>query len=196
MKYQIFPYSKAIEPFCYFYDLFTREELDYLQNFTKQNQQQDASVGSAGAGAVLPHIRRSKVGWMPYSEQHTWVYDRLAHAVSDINSKFYNFSISGFGEDIQLTNYNSNDNGMYGWHVDYNSGNLSRKLSVVVQLSDPSEYEGGNLQLKPFSDEPMTVNKQRGLVTIFPSFVLHQVTPVVSGSRQTLVCWITGEAFR
>jgi PKHD-type hydroxylase len=83
---------------------------------------------------------------------------------------------------------------MYGWHQDYGA-EISRKLSIAVQLTDPSEYEGGNLQVKT-SSEPQNVRKQRGLITIFPSYVLHQVTPVTQGSRQSLVAWVSGPAFR
>jgi PKHD-type hydroxylase len=68
---------------------------------------------------------------------------------------------------------------------------------MAMQLTDPSEYEGGNLQVLPTGKtEPQNVRKQRGLIAIFPSYVLHQVTPVTQGSRQSLVAWITGPAFR
>jgi PKHD-type hydroxylase len=102
--------------------------------------------------------------------------------------------LSGFGEALQLTNYDQSDKGMYGWHVDY-GGKISRKLSLVVQLTDPSRYEGGNLQILT-TGEPSTVRKQRGLVCVFPSYTLHQVTPVTSGARQSLVAWISGPTFR
>jgi PKHD-type hydroxylase len=66
---------------------------------------------------------------------------------------------------------------------------------MVLQLTDPSQYEGGNLQIVTGGD-PLTVRKQRGLVAVFPSYVLHQVTPVTKGSRQSLVAWITGPQFK
>jgi len=43
---------------------------------------------------------------------------------------------------------------------------------------------------------PVNVRKQRGLIAAFPSFVLHQVTPVTQGNRQSLVAWVSGNAFR
>jgi PKHD-type hydroxylase len=64
----------------------------------------------------------------------------------------------------------------------------------VLQLTDPSEYEGGNLQVCDGTIH--NVRKQRGLVAAFPSYTLHQVTPVTKGSRQSLVAWITGPSFR
>jgi PKHD-type hydroxylase len=83
---------------------------------------------------------------------------------------------------------------MYGWHQDY-GGTISRKLSMVVQLTDPSEYEGGNLQVFT-SEQPKNIRKQRGLIAVFPSFIVHQVTPVTQGTRQSLVAWVSGPSFK
>ena len=85
---------------------------------------------------------------------------------------------------------------MYGWHQDY-GGKIapSRKLSLVLQLSDPAQYEGGNLQVMT-GGEPANVRKQRGLIAAFPAYTLHQVTPVTQGTRQSLVAWISGPPFR
>ena len=111
-----------------------------------------------------------------------------------MNAQHFRFDLTGFGEALQLTNYDQSENGMYGWHQDYGGG-VSRKLSMAVQLTDPSEYEGGNLQVMT-SSEPQNVRKQRGLIAIFPSYVMHQVTPVTQGSRQSLVTWVSGPAFK
>jgi PKHD-type hydroxylase len=75
------------------------------------------------------------------------------------------------------------------------SGGISRKLSLVLQLTDPSEYEGGNLQVL-IGSEPLNVEKRRGLICAFPSFTIHQVTEVTKGSRQSLVVWLSGPPFK
>ena len=80
------------------------------------------------------------------------------------------------------------------WHQDYGFA-ISRKLSITVQLTDPSEYEGGNLQILT-ADEPANITRKRGMIALFPSYVLHQVTPVTRGSRQSLVAWVSGPAFK
>jgi PKHD-type hydroxylase len=124
------------------------------------------------------------------------VFEKLAHVAASLNAQYYQFDLTGFGEALQLTNYNQAENGMYGWHQDY-GGKLSpsRKLSLVLQLSDPAQYEGGNLQVMT-SGEPTNVRKQRGLIAAFPAYTLHQVTPVTQGTRQSLVAWISGAPFR
>ena len=74
-------------------------------------------------------------------------------------------------------------------------GTSSRKLSIVVQLSEPNEYQGGDLQFM-YASEPYTAIKEKGSVYTFPSFVMHKVTPVFSGVRRTLVAWVAGPAFK
>jgi PKHD-type hydroxylase len=123
-----------------------------------------------------------------------WVFKKLAHIASSLNSQYYRFDLTGFGEGLQLTHYDQAESGMYGWHQDYGGG-MSRKLSLVLQLSDPANYEGGNLQVMT-SGNPINVRKQRGLVAVFPAYVLHQVTPVTQGNRQSLVAWVSGPAFK
>jgi len=149
--------------------------------------------GDAG-GMVNAGIRRSQVSWLGNNAESEWVFSKLAHVASRLNADHFGFDLTGFGEQLQLTNYNQAENGMYGWHQDYGSG-VSRKLSLVLQLTDPSEYEGGNLQIMT-SGDPQNVRKQRGFIAAFPSYVLHQVTPVTQGSRQSLVAWVSGPPFK
>ena len=104
--------------------------------------------------------------------------------------------IRGFHEHIQFTVYEGDDKGFYRWHVDNNmqSDVPPRKLSMTVQLSDPSEYTGGELQLH--DGEVQTAVNNRGHVVIFPSYVLHRVQPVTSGIRRSLVVWANGPGFK
>ena len=193
MQYLLTPYSHPIEPFVWWEGAFTEQELNWLQNKAKRAEQ-NAQVGTGSGGVVDPNVRRSQVSWLTNSQDTRWVYEKLGDVVSKINAQYYQFDLTGFGEELQLTNYNQSENGMYGWHQDY-GGNISRKLSMAVQLTDPSEYEGGNLQIMT-NNIPQNVRKQRGLIAIFPSYVVHQVTPVTQGSRQSLVAWVSGPAFR
>lgn len=195
MQHVLTPYAMPIEPFVWWEGAFTDQELDWLQERAIQAEQQ-AQVGGGPQGDDLARIRRSKVSWLNKSQDTAWVFEKLADVVSSLNAQFYRFDLTGFGEPMQLTHYDQSEHGMYGWHQDY-GGRISpsRKLSVVVQLTDPAQYEGGNLQVMTGS-EPQTVRKQRGLVTVFPAYTLHQVTPVTQGTRQSLVAWISGPAFR
>ena len=196
MQYLLTPYNKKTEPFAWWDGAFSEEELNWLQQKAKESKEL-AQVGAGVGGAVVPDVRRSELNWLRCNNETQWVFERLAHVASSLNSQFFFFDLTGFGEAIQLTNYDEKYNGMYGWHVDFGSNPTapSRKLSLVLQLSDPVDYEGGVLELRPASEEVVKMRKQRGLVVAFPSWTLHQVTPVIKGNRQSLVSWITGPSF-
>ena len=193
MQYVLTPYSEKIEPFVWWEGAFTNQELNWLQDKSKQAEQ-NALVGSSVGGVVNSNVRRSQVSWLNNAPDTHHIFNKLAEVVSLLNAQYYRFDLTGFGEPLQLTNYDQSEHGMYGWHQDYGS-QVSRKLSISVQLSDPSEYEGGNLQVMT-SGQPVNIRKQRGLIAIFPSYVLHQVTPVTQGSRQSLVAWVSGPALK
>lgn len=203
MKFQhIIPeMASTCPPYAWWAGAFNEDELNILQRMCAE-QQGHAMVGecdpSQGPDVLhkVQQIRRSKVGWLEYSPEYSWVYEKLSMVISNINAQFFNYDITGFGEAIQLTNYESTDHGTYGWHTDRgHGGGTSRKLSLVMHLSHPNEYEGGNLQLLESSD-PINVEQERGTIQIFPSWMLHRVTPVTRGTRQTIVAWITGPNFR
>jgi PKHD-type hydroxylase len=140
--------------------------------------------------------RSSRVSWFSYGSETEWVFDRIAHIVGNINSQFYGFDIHGLCEDIQFTEYYASEKGHYDWHQDSGPNTIApRKLSIVIQLSDPADYDGGDLQILA-SREPTSVDKRLGLATVFPSFILHRVTPVTRGTRRSLVAWIAGPKFR
>jgi PKHD-type hydroxylase len=195
VEYILTPYSRQIHSFVWIDGTFTEQELDWLQNKAKESKQ-DATVGGNvdRNGGVNQNIRRSQISWISNQSDTRWIFQKLGVAASKLNSEWFGFDLTGFGEQLQLTHYDQSENGMYGWHQDYGSG-ISRKLSLVLQLTDPSEYEGGNLQLRTHGD-PQNVRKQRGVIVAFPSYISHQVTPVTQGTRQSLVAWVSGPAFK
>jgi PKHD-type hydroxylase len=89
------------------------------------------------------------------------------------------------------------EGGFYKDHVDllYLSAMGIRKLSFSIMLTDPEEYEGGELLLKS-SSFPIKTSNKKGTIVLFPSYVLHEVTPVTKGTRKTLVGWVLGPNFK
>lgn len=195
MQYLLNPYTDNLPNYSYWENAFDNNELDFLQQQAK-NSTQPGLVGGINDPNEIINMRRSTVNWISYDSNLKWLYEKLSHIVSSLNVRFHRLDLTGFGESIQLTNYDQSDNGMYSWHQDSsNNGKISRKLSIVLQLTDPSQYEGGNLQIM-VENQPVTIRKQRGLLVAFPSFSIHQVTPVTQGSRQSLVAWISGPQFK
>ena len=194
MQHLLTPHSRKIEPFAWWEGAFTKEQLDWLQQKAREATQ-EAQVGGGNNGEINDSIRRSEVNWLNKDTECSWVFERLAHVAASLNADYFGFELTGFGEAIQLTNYHEARQGTYVWHQDFGASGISRKLSMVLQLSDPSEYEGGELQILT-RKEPTSMQKKRGLITVFPAWTLHQVTPVTKGTRQTLVAWISGPAFK
>lgn len=197
MQYVLTPHNEGIEPYAWWEGAFNDHQLNLLQQQAR-NVQMKAQVGGGGVGIDNPNIRRSGLNWMPNTSETSWVFEILAHVVSSLNAQFFRFNLIGFGEHIQLTHYDESEQGMYGWHVDMgpHTNAPCRKLSIVMQLSDPVDYEGGVLEIQPHGKDIIKMRKQRGLIVAFPSWTLHQVTPVTQGNRQSLVAWISGPPFK
>ena len=84
--------------------------------------------------------------------------------------------------------------GSYPMHMDGSPGQ-TRKLTAVVMLSEPSQYEGGLLSLH-VTPVKFLVPKTRGTLVIFPSWIYHDVSEVTSGIRQTVNMGFWGPPFK
>lgn len=155
--------------------------------------------GQVGSEKVIKEtVRETDIAWYKQSESNKEIWEKLAYAAMDVNSNFFKFDLTGFYEPAQLGYYTWAKQSHYSWHIDadVSKPKVPRKLSMVLQLNDPSEFEGGELQIKTVSDEPISLELKRGRAWFFPSYFLHRVTPVTKGVRKTLVLWITGPEFK
>ena len=177
-------------------DGFTPEECDRIIQYGESLSPQSSVVGVTDETQnVEEAIRKSKNSWIGLNSETEWIYARLGNILRCMNGMHWRFDINGFHEDLQYTVYHD-DNSFYRWHVDnmMMSDMPPRKLSISVQLTDPEEYDGGELKVN--DGEIHTIANDRGLVTIFPSYILHRVTPVTRGTRRSLVVWANGPGFR
>lgn len=146
--------------------------------------------------ALDDSIRKTQIVWI---EPGTEIFDTIYNYVDSANKNAgWNFDISGM-ENVQLGKYT--DGGFYDWHMDTfapDEGNFQRKLSCVVQLTDPEEYDGGDLILKTGKNDTdvHTFSRKKGSVIVFPSMIYHKVTPVTRGTRYSAVAWMRGQAFK
>ena len=140
------------------------------------------------------NVRDNQISWLYASDNMEWVFRRVTDIVLSLNKQFFNFDIFGLNEGFQFTNYVAPSN-KYGQHTDKAYAGLIRKLSLSIQLTDPKEYEGGELFLyeNKNGDE---MKKEQGTLILFPSYVLHEVKPVTKGERNSLVSWVTGQQFK
>jgi PKHD-type hydroxylase len=146
----------------------------------------------------ISDIRKSQIYWIPKTTYWEPIYQKIMNLVGQCNKDFYNFDITSLQENLQYTEYDETYQGRYDWHFDVGGAplNCGRKLSVSIQLSDPSEYEGGELQFSLDGEGVVVAEKTQGTMVIFPSYMKHRVTPVTKGTRRSLVTWITGPPFR
>ena len=139
-------------------------------------------------------VRDSKISWLYPIDGMDWVFRRVTDITLNLNERFFKFDLFGINEGFQFTNYEA-PSGKYGKHVDRGINMAVRKLSISIQLTNPEEYEGGELYLYD-DDKGILMDKTQGTLIIFPSYVLHEVMPVTKGIRNSLVTWVTGKQFK
>jgi PKHD-type hydroxylase len=178
-----------VHSWAYWDKAFTDEECERIIELGNSKTKKQ---GTTGAG--LSEIRKSEIAWLYPSDDLDWAYRRMTDIITNLNDRFFKFDLFGATEGFQFTKYTA-PGGKYGQHIDSAPGTLIRKLSFTLQLSDPKDYKGGDLCLY-LGDKPEVMKRDRGYVALFPSYVLHEVTPVTKGTRYSLVSWITGKPFK
>ena len=159
---------------------------------------QDLEKGGTSGGAGTD-IRRSEICWLidtNYEDLLKPVYDSITRIARDVNDDLWGYNIRGW-EGFQYSRYDSEYKGQYDWHMDVPARQLEglqRKVSFSVGLSE-DYYEGGDLELMISRDSQHSFKLSRGDIVVFPSFILHRVTPVTSGIRNALVGWGLGPNF-
>lgn len=178
--------------YYYFTEVFTPDEIREIIELCEKLPKEVATVEY---NETSEDIRRSEVAWLEPNDETKWIYDRLGEYVLSANEEMgWNFDISGMFEDIQYSIYMDNG-GHYNWHSDIGVNTAHRKLSMTLLLSTPEEYDGGKLEFN-IGSSVMEGPRDVGSLTVFPSYLLHRVTPVVSGVRRSLVLWVSGEPFK
>jgi PKHD-type hydroxylase len=181
------------------HNLFTKEEcnsiIEACNNLTKQE-------GVISTGSIIDSkVRKNKIAWFDNSKtlnnndnKIIWAVDRIANHIYNANKEHYNFDLFGLTEAVQFTEY-SEKKDHYDWHCDSSVNAAIRKLSIAVQLSDPKDYKGSKLEFWETRKDKDFPNNQ-GTAILFPSYMLHRVTPLLSGTRYSLVTWVGGPNFK
>lgn len=200
-KYKFGPaysYELNKDPFVVWHSALSPSECEEIIRVGDQKNLMNATINSENGDT--PSIRRSKVSWLK-EDEIPWLYPRIEYVAQQLNGHHYDFDLWGLNEDLQYTVYTEEDKGFYRWHQDSYTTitnnidqRLPRKFSMTIQLSDPADYDGGDLKIH--DGNILTAPKEHGMAVAFPSWQLHCVTPVTRGIRRSLVVWITGPRFR
>lgn len=185
--------------FCTYYranEIFTDEEVEKIKSI---GDDLTTNRATTFGGHSNDSIRRGSVAWLPLSDvSNEWIYSSLQEVIKTANNELWGFDVVGFWEDCQYTTYIGDEEkgDHYNYHLDIDGeAGAQRKISVVVQLTDPSEYEGGNLEILT-GGNPFWAAREKGSVLLFPSFCLHKVHPVTKGKRNSLVLWVSGAPYK
>lgn len=193
MSFGFYKYNAPLERFAVWENGFTPEEVDKilylesLQNFGK---------GVVGDQNAMPekNIRDSEVAFIQPDQHSQWVFERLGLITSTVNYQQFMYDIEGV-DSLQYTKYQIDQH--YTWHWDVESGwqNYERKISFVMMLTGPEEYEGGEFEICNTGNFEATrvLKPKKGDIVFFASWMPHRVKSVTSGERKSLVGWVMGK---
>jgi PKHD-type hydroxylase len=188
----VFPRDQSIDQTNHYVisDAFNKEELKWINNLQELYPFQEATVVGDVDG-----IRKSEIKWIHPDDKSLWVYERITQYAQQANNELWKFNLHSIIDSIQYTVYYEGG-GHYGWHVDIGPNSINhRKISITIQLSDPDDYEGGDLEIWT-GGEFKTIERKQGCAILFPSFLMHRVTPVTKGIRKSLVLWLGGDSYK
>jgi PKHD-type hydroxylase len=173
--------------------VFSDEEIIWINNL--QNLYPFVGATIIGDSSEVNQIRKSSIKWINHNDRSSWLYDKIVGLAIAANNQLWDFNLHSVIDSIQYTEYYEGG-GHYDWHVDIGPSTINhRKISITVQLSDPEEYEGGDFELWT-GGEFKRLPKSKGDAILFPSFLLHRITPVTKGTRKSLVLWIGGGSYK
>lgn len=194
--FNLLPSSPALSLGNYymFKECFSADECEKIVKLAKGKFLHDGKI--MGSHSVNPY-RRSKICWIENDSSTKWIYDKLIPLIVEANT-IWNFDLSAIVEHIQYSEYDASENGHYDYHYDLGDTSESkyRKVSIIVQLCDEKEYNGGDVNICTAFSKDVIIPKTKGTTVMFPSYLLHKVCPVTRGNRKSLVLWISGPPFR
>ena len=185
---------------CYYKEYFTPELCEKILEDGLKLPVQDAKLGVDG-DTQLSNYRRSKIRFIQKTDPNfNWLFDAMWKMAIEANDLWFGFNISKI-DYIQLAEYDESYQGNYDTHHDVfwmnNDPYYHRKLTAVVQLTNPSTYEGGNLEMMGITQYPDAVEiRTQGTAFFFPSFLEHRATSVTKGTRYSLACWFDGRKWQ
>ena len=150
----------------------------------------DATIFSSGDFHPDRTVRDTKIGWIQTPEVVAILKDYANRA----NRLAFGFDVD-YLPPVQFGEYSKGS--YYHWHYDINwnaDSMYDRKLSISVQLSDPSTYQGGDFEFESI-ENPIKF-KTQGSILVFPSYNVHRVTEITEGTRNSLVGWMEGPRWR
>lgn len=189
-------------PFMFLDGWLLESEIKKIEEYCIEHGVEESKVIDQ-EGNLIPDtsVRKSNTKMHHINDENKWIFQKLADGAGYINSNGYKYDLTGF-DYFQYTEYEG-EGSEYQYHIDMLLGpavpdgmTMPRKLSFSLILSDPEEYEGGEFNFKWGSIDVVKADQPRGRLLAFPSWMMHQVAPLKSGKRRSLVFWALGPRFK
>lgn len=183
---------------CYFKSYIDKATCEKIINDSKLIPEQDGIIGGGVNGVVNNEVRRSKVRFISSEDSRfTYLFDILWKTAIQANRDFFNIHITRLNF-VQVAEYDAAYLGEYKvhqdvfWTNDNEDPTHHRKLSCVINLSDPESYVGGNLELVHTGTQLDKDTELQGSIIYFPSLFMHKANPVIRGTRYSVAAWFEG----
>ena len=151
-------------------------------------------MGQKPGGGIDPEKRITTISWIPFKDMPE-MYRDIEKTMLQANNNHFGFEGMRLTEVAQFTHYLTG--GFYDWHMDNDVAGKHqppvRKISMTLLLSDPSTFEGGELEIL---SEGKPAKLKQGQALCFASWLQHRVKPVTQGDRKSLVMWFGGPSFK
>jgi PKHD-type hydroxylase len=185
---------------CYFKQHFSKEQCETILKEGLKIPAQDAKLGPEGNNAN--DYRKSKIRFLlpNTNPKLDFLWNDIWNMGTQANNEWFNFHINRLSF-IQLAEYDESYQGEYKKHKDVfwmnNDPTHHRKLTCVIQLSDPSTYDGGDFEIYDTSNLPDKEEiRTQGTALFIPSFIEHAALPVTKGTRYSIAVWFDGPKWR
>ena len=166
--------------------------LEYINHLKETSSWIDAWVGDGTDDNKSQKIRNTQNIIIDHNNDSDYLYQTIIRRFVDVNNKCFNYSLTSVF-DMFILKYEVGC--FYKAHLDIGGSASDRKISLIVQLSNEDTYTGCNTVIHR-SYEPINLDKTFNTGSFFPSYLLHEATPLLTGIRYALVSWATGEPFR
>ena len=176
--------------------IFTPKQCQMVIDKGMSLKSEDAKVGMSRrpGGGYDPNKRITTISWIPFKDMPE-MYRDIEATMIKANNNHFGFEGMQLTEPGQFTHYLTG--GFYEWHMDNDVVGIKqppvRKISMTLLLSDPSTFEGGELE---FMSKGKTAKLKQGQAIFFASWLQHRVKPVTRGERKSLVMWVGGPSFK
>jgi PKHD-type hydroxylase len=119
----------------------------------------------------------------------------IREATKQANIEIYDFNLMGIIDQDFPQVFKYSENNFYKMHIELNPSAPSRKLSFIINLSDPSTYTGGELEFLNVGTDTNVLQEQ-GTCFTFPSYLSYKINPVTTGTRHIIVGHVHGAVFK